>query len=198
MTENDIKINSIAINNIKLDELVKVDNANGSNDVNVIRESNASDEKSTGLNSPYVSINGYNVSRFMRNFNLDLSGFLPVVSFTFSAADTIFMSVNYPKDGDIVSVYIRSTDNYYKPFRMDFLIMSVLGDVSSSYSESGSDSEGKTFRFNVVAECYIPGLYKQRIKAFPNMPSIDALLEVSQDINLGFSTNDKSTNDVMS
>jgi hypothetical protein len=81
---------------------------------------------------------------------------------------------------------------------MDFLIMSVIGDVSSAYSENGTDPEGENFRFNIVAECYIPGLYKQRIKAFPNMPSIDALLEVSQDINLGFSTNDKSTNDIMS
>lgn len=197
MTEQDIKINSIALNNIKLDELVKIDNANGSNNANILKETGASEEKSTGLNVPFLSINGYNVSRFMINFNMDLSGFLPVVRFTFAAADTIFMSVNYPKDGDIVSVYIRSADNYYKPFRMDFLILSVIGDVSSSYTAEGSDPEGEYFRFNVVAECYIPGLYKQRVKAFPNMPSMDALLEVSQDINLGFSTNDKSTNDVM-
>jgi hypothetical protein len=198
MTEKDIKINSIALNNIKLDELLKVDNADGSEDINVQRDTNASEEKSTGLLSPYVYINGYNVSRFMTNFNLDLSGFMPVLRFTFSAADTIFISVNYPKDGDLVSVYIRSADNYYKPFRMDFLILSVVGDVSSSYSDEGSDPEGEYFRFSVIAECYIPGIYKQRIKAFPNMNSIDALLEVSQDINLGFSTNDKSTNDIMS
>jgi hypothetical protein len=198
MTEKDIKINSIALNNIKLDELLKVDNSEGSNDPKVQRETNASEEKSTGLLSPYVYINGYNITRFMKNFNLDLAGFMPVVTFSFSAADTIFMSVNYPKDGDIVSVYIRSADNYYKPFRMDFLILTVDGDVSSAYSDLGSDPEGDYFKFTIVAECYIPGLYKQRIKSFPNMPSIDALLEVSQDINLGFSTNDKSTNDIMS
>jgi hypothetical protein len=198
MTANDIKINSIALNNIKLDELIKVDNAEGSNDETVQRETNASEEKSTGLISPYVSINGYNVSRFMSNFSLDLSGFIPVIRFTFAAADTIFMSVNYPKDGDIVSVYIRSADNYYKPFRMDFLILSVVGDVSSYYSKEGSDPEGEYFKFTVIAECYIPGLYKQRIKAFSSMTSVDTLLEVSQDINLGFSTNDNSTNDLMS
>ena len=198
MTEKDIKINSIALNNIKLDELIKVDSADGSEDANVKRETSASAEKSTGLNSPYVVINGYNISRFMRNFSMDLCGFIPVIRFTFAAADTIFMSVNYPKDGDIASVYIRSADNYYKPFRMDFLILSVDGEVSSAYSEKGSDPEGQFFRFAIVAECYIPGLYKQRIKSFPAKPSIDALLEVSQDINLGFSTNDKATNDIMS
>ena len=198
MTEKDIKINSIALNNIKLDELVRVDAANGSEDANVKMDNAASAEKSTGLNSPYVSINGYNVSRFMINFNLDLCGFLPVVRFTFGAGDTIFMSVNYPKDGDIVSIYIRSPENYYKPFRMDFTILTVVGDVSSTYADNGTDPEGEFFKFNVVAECYIPGLYKQRIKAFPNKNSIDTLLEASQDINLGFSTNDKSTNDIMS
>jgi hypothetical protein len=198
MTEKDIKINSIALNNIKLDEMIMVDNADGSEDPNIKRETNSSAEKATGLNSPFVVINGYSVSRYMRNFSLDLCGFIPVIKFTFAAADTIFMSVNYPKDGDIVSVYIRSADNYYKPFRMDFLILSVLGDVSSAYSERGTDPEGEYFRFSIVAECYIPGLYKQRIKAFPNIPSIDALLEVSQELNLGFSTNDKSTNDIMS
>lgn len=198
MTEKDTKINSIALNNIKLDELVMVDNADGSEDPNVKRETNASAEKAIGINSPFVTINGYNITRFMRNFSLDLGGFMPVVRFNFAAADPVFVSINYPKDGDIVSVYIRSADNYYKPFRMDFLILSVDGNVSSAYSENDSDPEGEYFRFSVVAECYIPGLYKQRIKSFPVKPSIDALLEVSQDINLGFSTNDKATNDIMS
>ncbi len=54
MTEKDIKINSIALNNIKLDEMVKVDSADGSEDASVKRGTSASAEKSTGLNSPYA------------------------------------------------------------------------------------------------------------------------------------------------
>ena len=197
MTSEDIKLGALALNNMKLDELLKVDSSNGSDNIQTKREMGANSEASTGVVSPYISINGYNITNFLINFHLDLSGFLPAVTFSFSAAETVFISVNYPKDGDIVSIYMRSPGDFYKPFRMDFRILSVDGDVSSRYSDSGSDPNGTSFKFMIIAECNVPGLYTPRIKSFKSMPSSDALLEVSQDINLGFSTNEKATEDTM-
>jgi hypothetical protein len=197
MTENDVKIVSIAMNNMKLDELTAIDVASGSNDPKVKKNYSANAEKLTGMNVPFIKINGFNVSTILLKFNLDLSGFLPVVNFTFIPHEPVFISIGYPKDGDIVSVYMRTPGEYYKPFRMDFKVMSVSGGVSSQYTEGGADPAGKNFKFNIIAECYIPGLYTHRIKSFANRNSADALLEVSQNLNLGFSTNDSATNDIM-
>jgi len=197
MTSDDIKFGTLALNNIKLDELIKVDSSNGSDDIQTKRNLGANSESATGVVAPYISINGYNVTNYLINFHLDLNGFLPTIRFSFSVAETVFISVNYPKDGDIVSVYMRSPGDFYKPFRMDFKILSVDGGLSSRYSESGSDPNGSYFKFMIIAECNIPGLYTPRIKSFKSMSSSDALLEASQDINLGFSTNEKSTEDEM-
>lgn len=197
MLADSTKIVGIALNNMKLDELIQNDRANGSNNPDLQRELGAGQDKSTGLNSPFMTINGYSVSKYLDSFSLDLSGFLPVIRFSFSPTETVFISVNYPKDGDIVSVYMRAPGDIYNPMRMDFKVLSVSGDVSSKYSPKGSDPNGTFFRFHIVAEAYIPGLYSPKIKSFGRSNSADVLLEVSQDLNLGFATNEKTTNDTM-
>ena len=60
----------------------------------------------TGVSTPYLTINAYPVGEYLTSFNLDLSGFLPVLNFSFYSGNPTFISVNYPKDGDIVSLYI--------------------------------------------------------------------------------------------
>ena len=183
MERDSIIISTVALNNMKLDELVQTDFANGATDVDSLRDSGETAEKLTGLNVPFISINGYNISLYLTKFDMDLGGFMPVIRFSFIAAESIFISVNYPKDGDIVSLYMRAPGDYYKPIRMDFNILNVSSDVSSKYSETRSDPEGRgiNLRFNIVAECRIPGLYTNRIKSFSDLNSHDTLLEVSQD-----------------
>jgi len=199
VTQDQIQIVTLALNSMKLDELVQVDRANGSDDASVLRDTGETSVKSTGLSVPYISINGYNVTKYLLRFHLDLSGFIPTVRFSFIAAESMFISVNYPKDGDIVSIYMRSPGDFYKPFRMDFNVLSVISETTNRNSKEGIDSEGLgiNLRFTIEGECRIPGLYTERIKSFPNINSSDCLLEISQDLNLGFSTNEKQTDDKM-
>jgi hypothetical protein len=199
MAIDKIQIVSSALNNIKLDELVQVDRANGSSDVETLRDKGETSEKSTGLYVPFIVVNGYNITKYLTKFYLDLSGFLPTVRFSFIAAESVFISVNYPKDGDIVSVYLRAPGDFYKPFRMDFNVLSVASEPTSRYAEGGVDHKAKgiNLRFTITGECRIPGLYTQRIKSFSNLSSNDCLLEVSQDLNLGFASNEKTTDDKM-
>jgi len=199
MDKDSIIIASEALNTIKLDELSLIDRANGSSNQADLKAASEVDDKLTGLNVPFISINGYNVSNFLTKFNLDLNGFLPVVSFSFIAGESVFISANYPKDGDLISLYMRSPGDYYKPIRMDFTVLSVYSEPSSKYSKSGSDSEAKgiNLRFSIIGECKVPGIYANRIKSFKNLNSHDALLEVSQELNLGFCSNDKTLNDEM-
>ena len=74
-----------------------------------------------GYFKPVVYINGYFVNKFLMDFSLDLNGILPVVRFKFYTGSSTFLTVSYPKDGDIASIYIRSNVGVYKPIRMDLL-----------------------------------------------------------------------------
>lgn len=198
MSIENIQIVTLALNNIKIDEQIQVD-LSSDGDLSIKRDRHDREGDNIGLYVPYLSINGYNVTKFLRKFNLNLDGFLPVIRFTFYALESVFISVNYPKDGDIVSLYIKSPGNFYKPIRMDFNILSVISEPSSRLDPSGKDPEGKgkNLKFTITAECRIPGLYSQRIKSFRDLNSTECLLEVSQDLNLGFSTNETTTNDRM-
>lgn len=149
-----------------------------------------SDEKEAGYAKPFIFINGYFVQRFLIDFDLDMNQILPTIRFRFYTGDPSFLNINYPKDGDIVSIYIRSNVTVYKPIRMDFSILSVDSNLSDS-------PEGKMITFSILGECRIPGFYTEVCKAYRNSTSYQALLQVSQDLDLGFATNDPSLNDSM-
>lgn len=153
------------------------------------------DAKKAGYYAPMIQINGHRVDRGIKSFSLDSTGFLPVCTFSFQMLDSVFLSVSYPKDGDIFSLYLRSVGDVYKPIRMDFNIISV--DSLPVPYDADSNDDGQFQYFTIVGECRIPGIYTQRIKAFKNKTSYDTLLEVSQDLGLGFASNDSNLDDVM-
>jgi hypothetical protein len=73
---------------------------------------------------------------------------------------------------------------------MDFTVLSVDSDRST-------DSEGTAIIFSILGECRIPGFYTDVCKAFRDKTSAQTLLDVSQDLDLGFASNDFNTNDKM-
>jgi hypothetical protein len=188
MASDQIIINNYSKTGILLDELV-VPNRSGDIVPGNTLASDA-DDKSWGAYRPVVFINGYYVDQYMDYFEFSQIDFLPIVRFSFTADDPMFISVNYPKDGDIASVYIRSREDIYKPIRMDFNILNVR-------SSQSRDPEGSKIRFTVLGETRIPGLYTEVSKAFRDMTSYDTLFEISQDLDLGFSSNDSELDDVM-
>lgn len=148
------------------------------------------DEKEAGYFKPIIYINGYFADKFLMDFSLDLNGILPVIRFKFYTGSSTFLTVSYPKDGDIASVYIRSNVIVYKPIRMDFNILSVDSNVSSK-------SDGDLIVFSVLGECRVPGFYSDVCKSFRSKTSYETLFQVSQDLNLGFATNDPNLTDSM-
>ena len=148
------------------------------------------DDKEAGYFKPVVFINGYFVDKFLMDFSLDLNEILPVVSFKFYTGIATFLAVSYPKDGDIVSIYIRSNVNVYKPVRMDFNILSVDSNVSDM-------PDGDMIVFSILGECRVPGFYSEVCKAYRDKTSYNTLFQVSQDLDLGFATNDPNLNDTM-
>lgn len=199
VSKEDIDVKTIALNSMDLDEITDVPRTKEGDDQERKSLFGDNTDATYGSITPAVFINGYHVSPYLKAFVIEMNGFLPVLKLSFSAGDTVFLSSNYPKDGDIVSVYIRSLLEY-KPLRMDFNILSVSSEITSRMDPKGSDPVAKSsnLKFNILAECRIPGLYTHRSKSFPGSNSYEALLEISQDLSLGFSTNDSSPDDTMS
>lgn len=188
MASEKIVIRNYAKTGIVLDELV-MPNRSGNKDSPDMTLRDA-DDKQYGYYKPIVFLNGYYINKFLVYFELDLNQILPTLRFKFYTGSGTFLSVSYPKDGDVVSVYIRSNVPIYKPLRMDFNILSVNSGLSS-------DSTGELIVFDVLGECRIPKFYTEVCKAFRNKTSYETLFQVSQDLDLGFSTNDPSMNDRM-
>ena len=200
ISKDQIQIATVASNSIKLDQigdLAKTTEGQGE----LAKDLAADNTDATlGSKTPLVVINGYYVTKYLQYFNLVMNGFMPVVRLGFTAMETSFLSVSYPKDGDIVSVYIRSIEDVYKPIRMDFNILTVDAELTSKLSDKGTDSDGigQNLKFNILAECRVPGIYTNRSKSFKDSTSYDTLFQVAQDLDLGFSTNDSNLNDTMS
>jgi hypothetical protein len=181
-------IRNYAKTGIVLDELA-VPNRSGNPDSPNMDLRDA-DDKEFGYYKPLIFLNGYFVDKFLINFDLDLNQILPTLRFRFYTGMSTFLSVSYPKDGDIVSLYLRSNVPVYKPLRMDFNILSVDSGMST-------DETGELIVFDILCECRIPKFYSEVCKAFREKTSYETLFEVSQDLDLGFSTNDPSLNDRM-
>ena len=189
MAAEDIVIQNIARTSIQIDELA-VPNRTGGDNAGLDDALMDADDKSFGGYRPVVFINGYYVEKYLDYFELDMTGFIPEIRFKFTMGNPLFISVNYPTDGDIVSVYFRSWVTVYRPLRMDFNVL----NVRSSPSEN---SEGTGLTFYILGEARIPGLYNQVSKAFRTKTSNDTLFDVSQDLDLGFSTNESEVVDTM-
>lgn len=191
MPNPEIEIKTITKSSIKLDPLATFDRTkDGEFEEKVVFDV---DSKKVGYKKPFITINGIRVDTRLISFELDTNGFLPVCSFSFLMSDSVFLSKGYPKDGDVFSVYIRAVGEVYKPIRMDFNVLSVDGVPISGLE----NSDGIDQTFTILGECRVPGIYTQRTKAFRNKTSAETLIEVSQDLGLGFSTNDISLNDSM-
>ncbi len=188
MASESIVIRNYAKTGIVVDELAIVNRTGNVDSPDMFLRD--ADEKEAGYFKPVVFINGYFVEKYLLDFSLNLNEILPVVSFKFYTGSSTFLTVSYPKDGDIVSIYIRSNVGVYKPIRMDFNILKVDSSVSSS-------PNGEMIYFSVLGECRVPGFYSQICKAFRDKTSYDTLFQISQDLDLGFATNDPNLNDTM-
>jgi hypothetical protein len=181
----DRKIQKVTVPTIALDEMSMTDTDDKNNPMQ------SSDRKTTQSGSlyPLIQINQY---KFTENelvaFNLDLTGFVPTVKVTVASSDGVFLSKSYPKDGDPLSVFVRSRIDEFSPIRCDF-------EIESISSHPSTDSSGDVVSYTIEGSLRIPRLYAEFCKAFRNMSSYDALLQIATDMKLGFASNDTITND---
>ncbi len=181
---------------IFLDELSVLDTSSQGGDLQANDEKSGNIQKKYfGKAEPLIRINTEIISG-IRYFKLDLTGFKPKLIFRFETSDERFISTSYPKDGDIVSVYIRPLGEMFKPIRMDFIINEVISPFNGGPYTDYTPSTGKFQTYTIMAEVRIPKLYKHICKSFKGNSS-DALLKIAEDLNLGYASNETKTNDSM-
>jgi len=143
--------------------------------------------KDIGTNYPYVEINNYvfgiNQIVFLE---IGYTGFIPTLLMKVGIDNKTFGSASFPKDGDLINVFIRAKNNAFKPIRNDYRITSIFS--------SGGDSEGSSAYYTIEGELSVPGLYDEVITAYSGT-SYNALKEIARTLKLGFASNETATED---
>lgn len=183
---------AIPLDEISVDDLQKYESSTNSNSSSYNKDEKGDEDRAAPDKTPIIKIRDY----FFITSEIDFiqikvgSSFLPEIICSLIPQGGIFLSKSFPKDGDLLSYFLASKSNEFKPIRIDFEIIRIS-------SQPSVDSQGDISQYTFTGIMRIPLLYGEWIKSFNQVTSLDCLLEVCQEINLGFATNETSTNDKM-
>ena len=175
-------------------------------------------ESSTFMGDTYpaIRVNSYDFNKQdIAYFELELNDFIPRLRVTVEDNNGLFTVNSYPKDGDCLMLIIKSKDeDLYKPIRMDFDILSVDSPPVGRAEESGatpSDNssedvedeesgapmppEPPTFTFECRAK--IPKILAEACQSLGDDTSFNHLNTIADELQLGFASNETSTDDSM-
>ncbi len=189
MTTEKTLIRSILDPTIILDEISMMDVETGSATQIGSPTSPVHYSKQLGGIAPLVQINNkvIDVSN-ITSMEINCSGVRPLASVSFILRDKSFYSTSYPKDGDVMSIFVRSKDDLFKPIRNDYDITNVYSQPRAGGGENTPDD------LTITGTLRIPGL--DASKCFSKKgTSFKTLLNTSSDLNLGFASNDTDTED---
>jgi len=145
-------------------------------------------ENMLGIDYPFIMINNYHFDeKEIIFFEIIEEGFLPTCTFIFKLVKTdLFSGKAFPKDGDILNVFIRAKNDQFKPIRNDFLILSC------DAGEGGTENLGR--EIVITGELFIPRIKDQILKSYKGT-SFKVLQEIAKELGLGFATNETNTDD---
>jgi hypothetical protein len=182
-------IRQISAPNIILDDIAVVDTEYGSKSsaIDNTKDYPVKFSKVQGAEHPLIQINQFLFrDKDVVYVKIDTSGFSPSISVTLLITNKSMYTAGFPKDGDILSIFIRSKDDDYKPIRNDYEItgVRVQGEVKETTAEF----------MEITGVLYVAGL--KTMKCFSTKGnSIDVLQKIAEDLQLGFATNEVSTKD---
>ena len=138
--------------------------------------------KSLGLDYPMIRINDTVLNKAeIISMTISSKGFIPTINLILDFKSTLFLNRSMPKDGDIISTFIRTDTAALQYLRNDFIITSCSSNVNSTSASNYVTLTGKLF---------IEGL-----DSFNNTFGIigkskDVLKEIAKTFKIGFAYND--------
>ena len=124
---------------IVLDELEMTDVESGSENSDGETMKEKPSKFSTMI--PLIKINNYEVQGDrLEMFELESTGFYPTCRFSFYDRDGMFTARFFPKDGDLIQLYIRSQgdETTFKPIRIDFTVEDIKPLVGCGATNTSS------------------------------------------------------------
>jgi len=153
--------------------------------------------KSIGDAYPGIRINGYDFQKDdVIYFELSLDDFIPTLNVTLRDSKGVFTISQYPKDGDVLELLIKSKDEeVYKGIRMDFDILNIdSAPVSTEDQGTGTDlGSGQKYSFSCQAK--IPGLLAEKCESYGTDISFNHLQTITDNLQIGFASNETETAD---
>ena len=156
--------------------------------------------KFAGDQFPAIRINKFDFNRDdILSFTLNLDDMIPTMTAVVKDTKGQFTKSQYPEDGDVVMLYIRSKDeSVYKPIRMDFDITEIhTTPLSTPEAASGGSVNEGPIEITITGTTRLPGLFAEICKSYAENTSYDFLTEISDELEIGFATNEDSTSDSM-
>lgn len=180
---------------LTLVELTDIDDSNEKKSLSLLKkpQTKPSTAQKAGRDEPFIKINGYSVLN-IESLVIDETDFLPKVSLVFVDAAGEFNGTAFPKNNMIMSVYVKTSNSKFLPLRQDFLITSIR---SAAPSQGGTDMGSTGIEYVVKGELFVPRLYNNVSKSYPNLTSRDALFKVAEELKLGFAENAVAPIDTM-
>lgn len=137
--------------------------------------------KEIGLRAFAISLNGFSLDKNVVNYCLfDNTKKYPTITLRISPNPTDFVAFALPKDGDIISIFYRSTVQELKPIRCDFVVVECFLEGGLSWV--------------IYGVLNIPNYFSDSSFSI-NDTSINTIKEVSKKLKLGFATNETETTD---
>ena len=142
-----------------------------------------------GMTYPMIRINDIILPRKnIVGMNISMSGFVPTIRLNLLYDNTAFISKNMPKDGDLISLYIRTSTDALTYLRDDFIITSC----STSTGAKGNTST----KIILTGKLFIPEFDSKQLTTAITGTTKYVMREVAKIHGMGFSFNDyDDTND---
>ena len=136
-----------------------------------------------GLTYPMIRINDFVLDRKnIMSMYISLSNFIPTIRLNLLYDNTAFISKNMPKDGDLISLYIRTSTDALTYLRDDFIITSCI-------PTKGSNGKPST-KISISGKLFIPEFDSKQLTTAITGSTKYVLKEVAKIHGIGFAFND--------
>lgn len=135
-----------------------------------------------GNDYPIIRINDMVLGKDdIQSMLISSRGFLPTIELSLKFANTALISKNMPKDGDMISVFVRTNTSAINYLRNDFIINHVDSNISSKSANNTVFLRGELFIEGFTSNNNTFGIIGT---------SKDVMKEIAKKFKMGFAYND--------
>ena len=135
-----------------------------------------------GNDYPIIRINDMVLGKDdIQSMLISSRGFLPTIELSLKFANTTLISKNMPKDGDMISVFVRTNTSAINYLRNDFIINHVDSNISSKSANNTVFLRGELFIEGFTSNNNTFGIIGT---------SKDVMKEIAKKFKMGFAYND--------